>query len=221
MILNNDNFWLRQTPPITSIATLGPEGSSSQCAARYLSSLIGEQLEVLLFNTFEQASEHVESNESCLLLVANAYQRVDNFYMNDRTLLLGSFFFAPPTYYLACKDISNLKLKVLSEKTISIASHHAPLSQLDNLIRSSEKTVFGIQKSQVEVQLTDSTSDGAQKTAAEIVDCCLANIDAINLNNLTVISHPLHIEMTWVVFSKNTITQKGIDNGKQQMRTSY
>lgn len=92
MIPNNDNFWLRQTPHITSIATLGPEGSSSQCAARYLSSLIGEQLEILLFSTFEQASEHVEYNDTCLLLVANAYQRVDNFYMNNQTLLLGSFF---------------------------------------------------------------------------------------------------------------------------------
>ncbi len=107
MTPNNGIFWLRQTPKITCVATLGPEGSSSQYAAQYLSRLIGDPLEVLLFRTFEQASEHVESNESCLLLVANAYQRVDNFYMNERTLLLGSFFFAPPppAYYLACKDI--------------------------------------------------------------------------------------------------------------------
>lgn len=96
MTPNNGIFWLRQTPQITCVATLGPEGSSSQYADQYLSRLIGALLEVLLFSTFEQASEHVESNESCLLLVANAYQKVDNFYMNERTLLLGSFFFAPP-----------------------------------------------------------------------------------------------------------------------------
>ena len=94
MIQNNDSFWIRTPLEITSIATLGPEGSSSQCAAWYLSSLLGVQLEVLLFSTFEQVSEHVESNESCLLLVANAYQRVDDFYMNERMLLLGSFFFS-------------------------------------------------------------------------------------------------------------------------------
>ena len=130
-------------------------------------------------------------------------------------------FFSPPAYYLACKDISNLTFKVLSEKIISIASHHAPLSRLDNLIRSSEEIVSAIRKAQVDVLLTDSTSGGAQKTAAEDVDCCLANIDVISLYNLTVISQPLYIEMTWVAFSKNTITQKDIDNGKQKMRTSY
>lgn len=60
-----------------------------------------------------------------------------------------------------------------------------------------------------------------KKTALGKVDCCLANIDAINLHNLTVISQPLHIEMTWVAFSKNTTTQKEFDNGKQQVRISY
>lgn len=221
MITNNDNFWLRQIPQITSIATLGPEGSSSQCAARYLSTLIGEQLKVLLFGTFEQASKHVEQNESCLLLVANAYQRVDNFYMNERTLLLGSFFFSPPAYYLACKDLSNLMLKVSSKKTISIASHHAPLSRLESLIKSSEEHVPDLPKAQIDVQVIDSTSSGAQQTASGGVDCCLANIDAINLHNLTVISQPLHIEMTWVAFSNNTSKQKELDNGKQQVRVSY
>ncbi|WP_217557048.1 hypothetical protein [Vibrio metschnikovii] len=163
MTSNNGIFWLRQTPQITCVATLGPEGSSSQYAAQYLSRLIGAPLEVLLFSTFEQASEHVESNESCLLLVANAYQKVDNFYMNERTLLLGSF-----AYYLECKDISNLTFKILSKNTISIASHHAPLSRLDGLIRSSEENVPDIRKAQIEVQLTDSTSGGAQQTAVDL-----------------------------------------------------
>ncbi len=170
MTPNNGIFWLRQTPQITCVATLGPEGSSSQYAAQYLSRLIGVPLEVLLFRTFEQASEHVESNESCLLLVANAYQRVDNFYMNERTLLLWVRFFCPPppAYYLACKDISNLTFKILSKNTISIASHHAPLSRLDGLIRSSEENVPSIRKAQIEVQLTDSTSGGAQQTAVDL-----------------------------------------------------
>ncbi len=109
----------------------------------------------------------------------------------------------------------------MSKKTISIASHHAPLSRLEDLIQSSEKRVSGIRKSQIDVQLIDSTSVGAQKTALGKVDCCLANIDAINLHNLTVISQPLHIEMTWAAFSKNTTTQKEFDNGKQQVRISH
>lgn len=35
MIPSNDNFWLRQAPHISSIATLGLEGSSNQCATIY------------------------------------------------------------------------------------------------------------------------------------------------------------------------------------------
>ncbi|PHM74331.1 hypothetical protein [Xenorhabdus kozodoii] len=60
MIFNTDNFWIRTPQKITSIATLGPEGTSSQSAAKYLTNLIGGPLDILLFDTFELASEYVE-----------------------------------------------------------------------------------------------------------------------------------------------------------------
>ncbi|WP_340610622.1 molybdopterin-dependent oxidoreductase [Xenorhabdus bharatensis] len=59
MILNTDNFWIKSLLKISSIATLtlGPEGTSSQSAAKYLTSLIGKPLDTLLFDTFEYVNQ--------------------------------------------------------------------------------------------------------------------------------------------------------------------
>ncbi|MDW6004670.1 hypothetical protein [Vibrio mangrovi] len=204
-MISNNNFWLRENPHITSIATLGPDGSSSQAAAKHLSSLIEKPLEVLLFDTFELASQHVEKNTSCALLVANAYERVDNFYMNADTMLLGSFYYAPPAYYLSCKDVASLKAKISEQQPIRIATHHAPLSRLNGLIKSADDVVQGLSKANLEIEITDSTSKGARQVASNISDCCLANVDALDLYHLHRLSSPLNIEMTWVVFSCNQV----------------
>ncbi|OKP01097.1 hypothetical protein [Xenorhabdus eapokensis] len=210
MIFNTDNFWIRNPPKITSIATLGPEGTSSQSAAKYLTNLIGGPLDILLFDTFELASEYVEKNESCIFLVANAYQRVDNFYMNKNTLLLGSFFYSPPAYYLGCKTSLALEKKIAEQQTIKIATHHAPLSRLESLIESAEDKIFGISDAHLKIEITNSTSNGAKLVVNGEVDCCLANADAIKHYGLTAISHPLHIEMTWGVFSNNQIHKRKV-----------
>ncbi|WP_426577795.1 prephenate dehydratase domain-containing protein [Xenorhabdus stockiae] len=210
MILNTDNFWIRSLPEISSIATLGPEGTSSQSAAKYLTNLIGKPLDTLLFDTFELAFEYVENNESCIFLVANAYQRVDNFYMNKNTLLLGSFFYSPPDYYLGCKTSLTLEKKIAEKKTIKIATHHAPLSRLQSLIESAEDKISGITDAHLEIEITNSTSNGARLVVNGDVDCCLANSDAIKHYGLTAISHPLHIEMTWGVFFNSQIHNRSI-----------
>ncbi|WP_333783556.1 prephenate dehydratase domain-containing protein [Xenorhabdus littoralis] len=192
------------------MATLGPEGTSSQSAAKHLSNLIGMPLDILLFDTFELAFEHVENNESCIFLVANAYQRVDNFYMNENTLLLGSFFYSPPTYYLGCNNLLALEKKIAEQQTIKIATHHAPLSRLKGLIESTEDKILGISDAHLEIEVTSSTSNGARLVANGDVDCCLANADAIKHYGLTAISQPLHIEMTWVVFSNRQIHKRQV-----------
>ncbi|MBI6548330.1 hypothetical protein H8A87_06220 [Xenorhabdus sp. VLS] len=209
-MFNNDNFWIRHPPEIASIATLGPEGTSSQSAAKHLSNLIGKPLDILLFDTFELAFEYVEKNESCILLVANAYQRVDNFYMNENTLLLGSFFYSPPNYYLGCNTLLALEKKIAEQQTIKIATHHAPLSRLRGLIESTEDKILGISDAHLEIEVTSSTSNGARLVANGDVDCCLANADAIKHYGLTAISQPLHIEMTWVVFSNSQIYKRHV-----------
>ncbi|MDX7992659.1 hypothetical protein FE393_15310 [Xenorhabdus sp. psl] len=167
-------------------------------------------LDILLFDTFELAFEHVENNESCIFLVANAYQRVDNFYMNENTLLLGSFFYSPPTYYLGCNNLLALEKKIAEQQTIKIATHHAPLSRLKGLIESTEDKILGISDAHLEIEVTSSTSNGARLVANGDVDCCLANADAIKHYGLTAISQPLHIEMTWVVFSNRQIHKRQV-----------
>ncbi|MBD2806602.1 hypothetical protein ID852_18165 [Xenorhabdus sp. 42] len=210
MLFNSDNFWIRHPTKVVSIATLGPEGTSSQSAAKYLSNLIEKPLDIHLFDTFELAFEYVKKNESCIFLVANAYQRVDNFYMNENTLLLGSFFYSPPAYYLGCKTLLALEKKIAEQQIIKIATHHAPLSRLRGLIESAENKILGISDAHLEIEITNSTSSGARLATNGDVDCCLANIDALKHYGLIAISKPLYIEMTWVVFSNNQIYKREV-----------
>ncbi len=94
-MMDQSYFWLRDNNDINTVATLGPKSSSSEAAAKYFSTLINRPLKILLFDTFEEASDYVELTDNAALLVANAYQKTDFFYMNPKTLLSGSFFFSP------------------------------------------------------------------------------------------------------------------------------
>ncbi|PHM52800.1 hypothetical protein [Xenorhabdus sp. KK7.4] len=212
MMFKTDNFWISNLPEISSIATIGPEGASSQSAAKYLRNLIRKPLDILLFDTFELASNYMGKNESCILLVTNAYQRVDNFYMDKKILLIGSFFYSPPDYYLGCKNYLALKKKIAEQQTIKIATYYAPLSRLESLIRSPKNRIFGISDAYLEIEIINSTSHGARLVVNGNVDCCLANSDAIKHYGLTAISHPLHIEMTWGVFFNNQFIKRTLHN---------
>ncbi|MCC8365926.1 hypothetical protein J8V57_06475 [Xenorhabdus sp. PB61.4] len=210
MIFRTDDFWIKNPPEISSIATLGPEGASSQSAAKYLRNLIRKPLDILLFDTFELASNYMKKNESCILLVTNAYQQVDNFYMDKNTILIGSFFYSPPDYYLGCKTYLALKKKIAEQQTIKVATHYASLSRLESLIRSPKNRIFGISDACLELEIINSTSHGARLVVNGDIDCCLANANAIKHYGLTPISHPLHIEMTWGVFFNSRIHKRNI-----------
>src|ERR1035437_8332092 len=96
-------YWLHDIGNIDMVATLGPEGTSSEFAATYLSEdIIRKRLEIKLFQTFETGCDYSESNRNCVFLVANAYRDVNVFYMSKKVKLLGSFYYSPPPYYICC-----------------------------------------------------------------------------------------------------------------------
>ena len=81
-----------------TVATLGPAGTSSEQAARYLiSRLRGEDAEPApkLFHSYEDASAAVVRGAADLLLVANAYANVAEFYMSATLKLAGAFYSRP------------------------------------------------------------------------------------------------------------------------------
>jgi hypothetical protein len=70
------------------ISTLGPAGTSSEAAARYLAGTLGhtdKPVAVALFRSYEEAWTALREKRASRLLVANAYQGISKFYM-DRSL---------------------------------------------------------------------------------------------------------------------------------------
>ena len=207
-MMDQSFYWLRDNSNITTVATLGPKSSSSEAAANYYSNLLDRPLKILLFDTFEKASDFVEKNDNVALLVANAYKKADYFYMNPRTLLSGSFFFSPPKYYLCCRNLHELQQKINNNHTITIDTHHAPVSRLDGLIKTASPSVVDLSKANLKIKLSPSTSQSAIHVSEGLSDCCLVNSDSIKLYQLEKISAPLTIQMTWVLFIKNKQRQK-------------
>jgi len=205
---NNFAFWLRSLESVNSIATLGPKGTSSEAAAEFLASLMGRNLEIKLFDSFEQACSHTEQYNHSVLLVANAYRDVDYFYMNPCINLAGSFHYSPPYYYICCESVEKACHRLKLKKRITIATHRAPSSRLHDMIESLKKSGWEFDLSRTEIVYTESTSEAAKAVKNGISDFCLINEYAADLYQLDVISNPLIIEMVWTVFVKTNPQSK-------------
>jgi len=201
-------FWLRSLEYVNSIATLGPKGTSSEAAAEYLASLMGRELEIRLFDSFEQACCHTEQNIDSVLLVANAYRDVDYFYMNPCINLAGSFHYSPPYYYMCCKSVEKAGHKLRLKKRITIATHRAPSSRIHDIIESLHKGGWQFDLSKTEIVYTEATSEAAKGVKSGEYDFCLVNEYAADLYQLDVISDPLIIEMVWTLFVKTNPLSK-------------
>ena len=205
---SNFAFWLRSLESVNSIATLGPKGTSSEAAAEFLASLMGRNLEITLFDSFEQACSHTEQNNHSVLLVANAYRDVDYFYMNPCINLAGSFHYSPPYYYICCESVEKVCHRLKLKKRITIATHRAPSSRLHDMIESLKQGGWEFDLSRTEIVYTESTSEAAKGVKNGINDFCLINEYAADLYQLDVISNPLIIEMVWTVFVKTNPQSK-------------
>lgn len=113
-------------------ATLGPYGTSSEFITKNLCRQIQcNQSNIKLFDTYEEALKNVKNGTSNVLLVANAYHGINNFYMDNDVELLATFIENTPQYGIASRcdfDLSLLKNKSI----IKIASHPAPIKKLNN-----------------------------------------------------------------------------------------
>ena len=171
------------------VATLGPAGTSSEQAARYLiQRLHGEGSEVTpkLFHSYEDASAAVIRGAADLLLVANAYANVCEFYMSATLRLAGAFYFQTPQYGIAAlpdRDVSG---------PIRIASHPAPVPLIEQLLPEHLDAK--------EIVLTSSTSAAALATRSGQVDAALTTRPSAERYGLSFISRTRPIEMLWSVF---------------------
>ncbi|WP_404383884.1 hypothetical protein [Caenispirillum salinarum] len=170
---------------IRLLATLGPEGTSSENTAKYVSQI--ERSDIRLFPTYEEAARFVTDSSHAALLVANAYQRINEFYISDRFSPLSAFFYDTPPYALASRD--GVALEVDRPR---IATHQAP-SHLVRQLLATER---------FDLVYADSTSAAAAMAASGEVDACLTTQKAQDRHGLIRISDQVVIPMLWTLFVK-------------------
>ncbi|MFG1643789.1 prephenate dehydratase domain-containing protein [Amycolatopsis sp. NPDC049252] len=171
------------------VATLGPAGTSSEQAAKFLNTRINpsqDQPDPLLLPSYEEAAEAVLRGFAELLLVANAYHDISEFYMDARLVLAGAYHFETPLYGIATVPDRTL------DGPIRIASHPAPVPLIKQLVPDSLTVA--------EVVLARSTSAAALAAQSGEVDAALTTQPAAEQYGLSFISPTRPISMLWSVF---------------------
>lgn len=194
--------WLDVSPsvvvPIVSIATLGPQGTSSEEAARHLWAGRGPggDPSIHLCSTYEEAGLALKLKIASHLVVANAYSGANLFYMDPELSLAMAFLCDTPPYGLAtpCPE------KVPS--TVRVATHPAATPLIGELLPACY-ALAGILNA-------DSTSSAALKAQQSEIDLALTTYPAATLHKLQFISRTRTIRMLWSVFTrKSQDTQEG------------
>jgi prephenate decarboxylase len=174
-----------------SLSTLGPSGTSSEATAKYLlNQLVGNHSsQCILYPSFEESTQSLLDGRSNLLLVANAYQRIDQIYMHPQITPLFAVLHPTPNYGIAKRRCDvNLKRKV------KIATHHAPSSLMQYLIRDWDLNYKMI--------LVDSTSQAAINVQQGRADLCMTNTTSAEKYDLEFISPTRPIYMLWSLFGR-------------------
>lgn len=174
------------------IHTLGPEGTSSEYASQFFNDWMRDNYSQSFHNielnqTYEEARDNIKNIQG-LLIVANAYPQINNFYMDTGLKLIATFLYDTPLYGL----VTN---KELPNRPLVIASHPAPVPLISELLPSS----LVIEK----VIEMPSTSRAAQAVLLKEADIALTTEIAARLHKLNFISSTRRIQMLWSVFTSN------------------
>lgn len=172
------------------IHTLGPSGTSSEYASQFFHRWMGDHYSdsshtIHLDDSYELARKNIDE-ENGLLIVANAYPKINDFYMDTRLKLLATFLYDTPLYGLVAN-------RVLPDRPLTVASHPAPVPLIAELLPAGLRIAKIVEMS--------STSAAAQAVACGEVDIALTTEIAARLHNLNFISRTRPIHMLWSVFA--------------------
>lgn len=176
---------------VLNLVTLGPAGTSSEqsaiCFGKFaIMNGVAKRYNVVLCDTYEEASDQVISNKCQAFVVANAYYGISEFYMSNNFNLSAAFLKYTPNYGIAVRD-------ELIRDDIVIATHPAPKSLINELLPSALKVK--------DIVFKRSTSSAAKAVADFEVDAALTTELAAKLYNLKFISNIRPIQMLWSVFT--------------------
>lgn len=174
------------------IHTLGPAGTSSEYASQFFHHWMTDNYqsshhEIHLNNSYELARNKINT-EKGVLIVANAYPKINDFYMDTRLKIVATFLYDTPLYGL----VTN---RELPDRPLSIASHPAPVPLIAELLPEGLKIEKIIEM--------PSTSAAAQAVVSGEVDLALTTEIAARLHELNFISRTRPIHMLWSVFVSN------------------
>jgi bacilysin biosynthesis protein BacA len=180
------------------IGTLGPSGTSSDYASTHIvKQLESENLsgEIQLFDTFPDVKEALLQDKINLAVVPHAYHSINEFYMEPSFDLGFIFIYPTPVYGLAKKKNTEVTFK-----GARIVTHPAPLPLLSKLLPESED------QSEIQVDLSPSTSDAAIQVQKGLATLAITNKNAVEAYDLEFISTYGKIPMSWSIFyKKNSI----------------
>ncbi|MGG3575276.1 bacilysin biosynthesis protein BacA [Bacillus gobiensis] len=200
LILENDSFHIKDglnlLPKMITVNTLGPEGTSSEYAAKNFISHFtisqGIQSKITLYETFEKCIEHTLSNALQYTLVPHAYEGIKHFYMRPDLQLLKIFRCDTPMYGLAVRPDFQFHENMLND--MKIVSHPAPVNLIEYFIHKN-----------AEFELVNSTSTAAKKVRDGEYDIALTNEVAREKYGLAFVRTFKSIPMSWSIFGKGEV----------------
>ncbi|MBE9035783.1 LysR family transcriptional regulator [aff. Roholtiella sp. LEGE 12411] len=192
-------FSIEFQPPIPpaktlTIGTLGPSGTSSDYASSYIvQQLESEKLtgKIQLFDSFPDVKKALLQDKVDLALVPHAYHLINEFYMEPNFDLGFIFIYPTPVYGLAKKKNTEVVFK-----GARIVTHPAPLPLLSRLLPNSQD------QSEIQVDLSPSTSDAAIQVQQGLANLAITNANAVEAYDLEFISTYGKIPMSWSIFYK-------------------
>ncbi|MGB8455819.1 MAG: hypothetical protein WCD89_26325 [Anaerocolumna sp.] len=190
-LLSNDNI---------KIGTLGPNGTSSEQALKYLISIITNynhkiELEKHLMNNFKNVYESLNNGLINYALIPTAYERITDFFWNNNFINNLNFIFPTPEYGIVCKNnykpIKNRKTKV------------ACCPAVENIIEYLSNGE--LQDGQIERFKTNSTTEAVICLINDDADLAITNKTSFELysdKDIKFISRTYNATMLWALFKR-------------------
>lgn len=178
----------------SAVGTLGPHGTSSEVAATLYATQVtgpgGPAVDVQLYDTYEEAGAALQAHKVTHVVVANAYNQINQFYMDLAFELTGVFVMDTPLYGIAVRCGAGPV-----PDTPTVASHPAPEPIITQLLPRRHGTHKVLHYS--------STSAAARAAVEGSADLALTTVPSAKLYGLEFISQTRPIRMVWSVFSRS------------------
>lgn len=180
----------------TTIATLGPIGTTSYNAALYFRDYVqvtskDVHVNIDLYENFDLVFKALLDEKTQLILMPNAYNKMTEFYWNKNLEVICSFLLNTPSYGIASHNDFKGKKDKITLATCKAVEHIIPELWNSTLFKDKE----------YEIVEAYSTKSAMQLLVDQKVDLALTNSSSLKKSNLKFISETKSAEVLWSVFT--------------------